>query len=207
MFIKVCGMTSVSAVVAAIECGVDAVGFVFADSPRRVAPALAREMAAQLPRDLLRVAVTRHPTQALLDEVLASFRPDVLQTDAADLATLRVPRTIDVLAVVRDGGPLPDPLPDRVLFESRESGSGTPANWSEAARLAARTRVILAGGLHAGNVAEAIERVRPYGVDVSSGVESAPGVKDARRMAEFVTAVRNACGSRARARAGDELLS
>jgi phosphoribosylanthranilate isomerase len=78
------------------------------------------------------------------------------------------------------------------LFEGPHSGRGTVGDWAGAAELARRTQVILAGGLHSGNVAQAIAQVQPFGVDVSSGVESAPGVKDARRMAEFVTAVRTA---------------
>jgi phosphoribosylanthranilate isomerase len=192
MFIKICGMTSVSAVVAAVECGVDAIGFVFAASARRVTPAQAAELSRQAPRDLVRVAVTRQPAQSLLDEIFTQLRPDVLQTDADDFAALSVPGEVERWAVVRDGETAPQPLPARVLFESCVSGSGTTADWHEAEALARRTQVILAGGLTAGNVAQAIARVRPFGVDVSSGVESAPGVKDARRMAEFVTAVRSA---------------
>jgi phosphoribosylanthranilate isomerase len=195
MFIKICGMTSISAVVAAVECGVDAIGFVFAPSPRRLTRAQAAEFSAHAPRDLLRVAVTQHPDQALIDEICEELEPDWLQTDVEDLATLKLPVGVKPLPVVRAGGAEPDPLPARLLFEGPVSGRGTASDWERAARLAQRTQLILAGGLNAGNVAEAIARVRPFGVDVSSGVESAPGVKDARRMAEFVTAVRNAaCG-------------
>lgn len=192
MFIKICGMTSVSAVVAAVECGVDAIGFVFAPSARRLTPQQAAELSQQAPRDLLRFAVTKQPAQSLLDAIFEHLRPDVLQTDAGDLAMLAVPAEVEVLPVMRDGDKAPQLLPGRVLFESRVSGSGATADWNEARAIAGRTQVILAGGLTAENVAQAIASVRPFGVDVSSGVESAPGVKDARRMAEFVTAVRNA---------------
>lgn len=192
MFIKICGMTSASAVVAAVECGVDAIGFVFAPSARRVTPALASEWSQQAPDGLLRIAVTQQPDQALLDEILAVLKPDILQTDHEDLATLRIPGDARVLPVVRAGGRAPGVLPTRLLFEGPVSGRGTPADWKQARELAARCELILAGGLTAANVGEAIARVRPFGVDVSSGVESAPGVKDARRMAEFVTAVRKA---------------
>ena len=192
MFIKICGMTNESAVVAAIECGVDAIGFVFAPSTRRVTPQRAGQLSAQTPRDLLRIAVTCHPDQQLLDEIVRYVEPDFLQTDVMDLASLDLPAGLGVLPVLRSDEPAPPQLPRRLLFEGPLSGRGVSTDWERAAELASRTELILAGGLHAGNVAEAIRRVRPYGVDVSSGVESASGVKDARRMAEFVTAVRNA---------------
>jgi phosphoribosylanthranilate isomerase len=205
MFIKICGMTSSSAVVAAVECGVDAIGFVFAPSPRRISPAEAAHYAVQAPADLLTVAVTWHPSQSLLDEILAVLQPDLLQTDLSDLAVLNLPDELGVLPVLRDGAGVGDDtteeLPPRLLFEGQDSGSGKPANWLAAEKLARRAQLILAGGLNATNVASAIERVRPFGVDVSSGVESAPGVKDARRMAEFVTAVRHASRDSAVARA------
>jgi phosphoribosylanthranilate isomerase len=188
MFIKICGITSVSAVAAAVECGVDAIGFVFAPSPRQLTPQQAVELSAQTPPDLLRVAVTRHPSQRLVDEIIERVQPDILQTDLQDLEHLRLPAGLQVFPVVR--GALPGKVTRRVLFEGALSGTGELSDWNVAAELATRTEVILAGGLNAGNVAAAIAKVRPYGVDVSSGVESAPGVKDARRMAQFVTAVR-----------------
>lgn len=192
MFIKICGMTSESAVVAAVECGVDAIGFVFAPSPRQLTPQRAATLSGQAPRDLLRVAVTQHPAQSLVDEICRWLKPDWLQTDVEDLAALEVPAGVRLVPVLRAGRQAQAPLPARVLFEGAESGRGATSDWSAAADLARHTELILAGGLHAGNVGQAIERVRPFGVDVSSGVESAPGVKDARRMAEFVTAVRTA---------------
>jgi phosphoribosylanthranilate isomerase len=192
MFIKICGMTSESAVVAAVECGVDAIGFVFAPSPRQLTPQRAASLSGQAPHDLLRVAVTQQPGQQLIDEICRWLQPDWLQTDLEDLAALEVPAGVRLVPVLRAGRPVETPLPPRVLFEGPESGRGTTSDWASAANLARNTQVILAGGLHSGNVARAIQQVRPFGVDVSSGVESAPGVKDARRMAEFVTAVRTA---------------
>lgn len=192
MFIKICGMTSESAVVAAVECGVDAIGFVFAPSPRQLTPQRAAAFSGQAPPDLLRVAVTRHPEQRLIDEICRWLAPDWLQTDLEDLSALKVPETVRVIPVLRASQSAPSGLPARVLYEGPESGSGTTSDWVGAADLARQTQLILAGGLHAGNVAQAIAQVRPFGVDVSSGVESGPGVKDARRMAEFVTAVRTA---------------
>lgn len=192
MFIKICGMTSESAVVAAVECGVDAIGFVFAPSVRSVTPRQAAHWSSQAPPGLLRVAVTRHPPQQLVDEIVEVLAPDVLQTDSEDLDRLRLPVEMLVLPVLREAAAIPQVLPKRLLFEGPQSGSGQKSDWHTARTLSARTEVILAGGLTAANVAEAIAVVRPFGVDVSSAVESTPGVKDARRIAEFVTAVRKA---------------
>jgi phosphoribosylanthranilate isomerase len=215
LWVKVCGLRSPADVAAACAAGADAIGFVFAPSVRRVSPAEAVAAAAAAPIAVQRVAVFLHPTQAELDEVLAGFKPDVVQTDAADFAALRVPAGVAVLPVMRAGAssepvratdpagasPLPSTgmaatldseLPARCLVEGPRSGTGQVADWKTAAAYAARTQVVLAGGLHAGNVGAAVQAVRPWGVDVSSGVESAPGVKDAARIHEFVSAARQA---------------
>jgi phosphoribosylanthranilate isomerase len=183
-------MTSETAIVAAVECGVDAVGFVFAPSPRQLTPQQAAALSVAAPRELVRVAVTRHPDQVLVDEICRWLEPDWLQTDAEDLVRLEIPGDVRALPVLRAGQTLPARLPPRLLFEGPVSGQGAVSDWSGAAALATQAELILAGGLNASNVREAIAIVHPFGVDVSSGVESAPGVKDARRMAEFVTAVR-----------------
>jgi phosphoribosylanthranilate isomerase len=192
MFIKICGMTSVSAVIAAVECGVDAIGLVFAPSSRRVTPQQAARLCEQAPPGLLRIAVTHHPEQSLVDEICEVLAPDYLQTDVEDLAGLHLAPGVQLLPVLRHGVPEPRQLPPRFLFEGSVSGSGNVVDWERAGELARRAELVLAGGLTPANVAAAIARVRPYGVDVSSGVESAPGVKDARRIAQFVTAVRGA---------------
>ena len=89
--------------------------------------------------------------------------------------------------------PLAD-YPVRILFEGARSGSGEAGGWPQAAALARQTRLVLAGGLHAGNVAAAIRAVRPFGVDTSSGVETRPGLKSADKISEFVKAARQAFG-------------
>lgn len=192
IWVKVCGLTSSDAVAAAVDAGVDAVGFVFAESKRKVTAQQAAELAREVPRGIVRVAVMLHPSQSLLDEVWSQFRPDVLQTDIDDLATLRVPTGLQVTPVIRAGRELPAPLPARLLFEGPVSGTGETTDWSAAARLAARTQLILAGGLQPTNVAEAIAIARPFGVDVSSGVEARPGVKDPAKIYEFVRNARAA---------------
>ena len=215
MWIKICGMTSEQAVEAALGQGVDALGFVFAPSVRRLEPLRAAQLAAPARTRALRVAVTLHPTQALLDQILREFDPDVLQTDHEDLQRLRLPSSLALLPVVRGaaapdvamrdapmpgagpgaaapGAAAPGALPPRRVFDGARSGSGAACDWEQAVRLACATELILAGGLNVDNVAAAIAAVWPFGVDVSSGVESAPGHKSPQKIVQFVQAARAA---------------
>ncbi len=193
MFVKICGMTSTDAVKAAVDAGADAIGFVFTASVRQVTPAAARQLAQEAPPSVLRIAVARHPEPELCREVLDIFEPDCFQTDAEDFEYIELTEGCEALPVYRNGS-VPDDAygKPRLLFEGRISGSGTTADWEEARRLAARTSLILAGGLNPENVAAAIAKVRPWGVDVSSGVESEPGVKDAGKIRTFVMRARAA---------------
>jgi phosphoribosylanthranilate isomerase len=191
-FIKICGMTTPAAVAAAVACEVDAIGFVFAKSVRRVTPERATELAAPARHKVACAAVMRHPTRAEVDAVLRDFRPDFLQTDIEDLDSLNLPRELAVLPVLRPGPRPACALPRRVLFEGPVSGSGRTTDWDVAAELAARLEVILAGGLNPGNVAAAIRHVDPFGVDVSSGVEDQPGIKNTELIEQFVAAARMA---------------
>lgn len=190
--IKICGLTDAAAVGAALEAGVDAIGFVFSPSPRLIAPAQAARLAAGARGKALCVAVTRHPAQALLDEIVRDFKPDGWQTDISDLSVLRVPRQLPILPVLRSGSPALEAPPRRFLYEGAVSGQGVSADWSEAARLAGASQLILAGGLRVENVTTAIQSVRPFGVDVSSGVEEHPGRKSPALIAAFVAAARMA---------------
>lgn len=192
MWIKICGMTGETAVNAAIGLGVDAIGFVFAPSVRQVSPDRAVELARPARGKLLCVAVTCRPDQALIDEIIEIFKPDVLQTDAGDFATLRLPQTLVRLPVWRAGARIEGPLPARLLFEGPTSGAGVTTDWVQAAERAQATQLVLAGGLNPANVAAAIRAVHPYGVDTASGTESEPGRKDPHKMDAFVTAARAA---------------
>jgi phosphoribosylanthranilate isomerase len=193
LWIKICGLRTAAAIEVAAAAGANAVGFVFHEaSPRNLALATARELQRAVPPGVERVAVFLHPSQALVDAVLAAIEPDWLQTDAGDLPELRMPPGQQVLPVLRGGAVAAAALPGRVLFESARSGAGERADWVAAAVVAARTQLVLAGGLHPGNVAEAVRTVRPFGVDVSSGVERERGVKDAALIREFVRAARTA---------------
>jgi phosphoribosylanthranilate isomerase len=189
-FIKICGMTTPVAVSTALACEVDAIGFVFAASVRQVTLQRANELAAPARRKLACVAVTRHPTREAIEAILRDFKPDILQTDIDDIAALDLPRTLSVLPVMRPGPRSVWELPQRVLFEGPVSGSGQTTDWDTAAEMARRCQLILAGGLNFVNVGIAMRAVRPFGVDVSSGVEDEPGIKSPEKIEKFVTAAR-----------------
>jgi phosphoribosylanthranilate isomerase len=192
LWVKICGLRTAAAVAAAVEAGADALGFVFHEpSPRNLTPAEAKALAVAVPPGTERVAVFLHPAQSLVDAVLEAVQPDTIQADAADLARLRLPPGLRTLPVLRSGS-VPPQLPPRFLYEGMLSGAGETADWAEAAALARRGELLLAGGLAPSNVASAIACVRPSGVDVSSGVESSRGVKDAAMIHDFVSAARAA---------------
>jgi phosphoribosylanthranilate isomerase len=193
LWIKICGLRTAAAIEVAAAAGANAVGFVFHDaSPRNLSLAAARELRRAVPVGVERVAVFLHPSQALVDAVLAAIEPDWLQMDAGDVPGLRLPEGQRVLPVLRDGAVDAAALPGRILFESARSGAGECADWRAAAALAGTTQLVLAGGLHPANVAEAVRTVRPFGVDVSSGVERERGMKDAQLIREFIRATREA---------------
>ncbi len=207
--VKICGLTQISAVQAAVEAGADAIGLVFDPSPRQVSLEQAAELRRALPPTVACVAVFRTPTATRLDEVLARVSPDVLQFDDSALADVYSER-VRVLRVFRDtpearaaaqrfasSAPGDATAARALLFESRISGAGALADWDFAAALATRSQLVLAGGLNPENVAEAIARVWPAAVDVSSGVESAPGKKDAARIRAFIDAARGAASRQA----------
>ncbi len=191
--VKICGLTDLVAVTAAVDAGADAIGFVFAESPRRVSVQHAAAISADVPSGIKRVAVMLHPSNDDWLQVKSDFEPDVLQTDLADFEYLEVPGEIEKWPVLREGAmPAGDSLPDMFVYEGTASGSGETVDWQLAAQLAKRGRMILAGGLSIENVTAAIGQVAPFGIDVSSGVESAPGKKDTAKISAFIDAVRAA---------------
>ena len=193
--IKICGITSEEAVVAAVDAGVDALGFVFADSPRAVDPKRAAELARAMPPFVSKVAVFFNAGSEEIRRVLEVFPADLVQTEPID----GLERTVPWLPVFHDAEDVLDRVGGlsacfaTILFEaSGRGGRGAVASWVRAARIARDRRLILAGGLTPENVGEAIERVRPFAVDVSSGVESSRGIKDTTLIHAFAHAVREA---------------
>lgn len=202
---KVCGLTRAADAALAVELGADALGFVFwSTSPRAVSREAARAVHATLPPFVARVGVF---VDASPDDVASTVREvglDVVQLhgDEPAEAFARVGARIvkvatlegddDVRRVVGWPGWVM-PLVDAV-DRDRRGGTGRLADWARAAQVAAARPTLLAGGLTAANVGEAIRRVRPWGVDVSSGVEEAPGVKSPERLRAFALAVGETTG-------------
>lgn len=193
LLVKICGLTNEQDVAAALASGADALGFVFAKSPRQVTPELAAKISRDVPAAVLRVAVMLHPLPEEWNEVARVFRPDVLQTDAEDLASLDVDERVRPWPVFREGGMhVLAPSVTEYLYEGPKSGQGETVNWDNAAWLAQRSGMILAGGLGPDNVANAVRAVRPFGVDASSSLERAPGKKSADKMRAYVVAAKTA---------------
>lgn len=194
MLVKICGVGTEEAALAANHAGASAVGFVFADSPRQVTPEEAARLASLLAPSIARVAVFRHPTAMEVERVLAAFPADVVQVEPGPGATAGMDAGTRLLPVLHDGPDLLNDvrlkefeLGDGILLEaSGRGGRGVRPDWDRAARLAEQVPLVLAGGLTPANVEAAIRRVRPAAVDVSSGVESAPGRKDPELILEFV---------------------
>ena len=191
LFVKICGLRNTDDVAAATDAGANAVGFVFTESVRKVTPAQARAATENISPEVRRVAVMRHPSNDECCAMLDEFDPDVVQTDANDFAGLEIPGHIECWPVYREGGEKTEPS-DVFVYEGATSGSGETVDWTQAAVIARHGRMILAGGLAEDNVRTAIQTVRPWGIDVSSGVESLPGYKDYELVRRFISAVRAA---------------
>lgn len=203
MFVKICGITREEDALLAVAMGADALGFNFASgSPRQIAPVLARDIARRLPTEILTVGVFRDEAAARVVEIVntAGLRAAQLHGRESAEATRwvreRVPFVIKAFAA---GDPALDAAAsfgaDAILLDSPSPGSGEVFDWSLAEGRPDGLRTILAGGLTPDNVADAVRRVRPWGVDVASGVESergVPGQKDARKVRAFVEAARAA---------------
>lgn len=208
MFVKICGITSEEDALLAVAMDADAVGFVFAPSTRQIATGVARDIARRLPPEVLTVGVFRDEApQRVVDIVnAAGLRAAQLHGRETVEHTKWIHARVPVLIKAFPAG---DPALERaddfeadaILVDSHAPGSGEVFDWSLAEGAPIGRRVILAGGLTPDNVAEAIDRVSPWGVDVSSGVESSPGRKDARLVRDFI---RNARAAAPRAYHGSE---
>jgi len=191
VFVKICGLPDADTVAAAVDAGADAIGFVFAESVRKVTVEEACAAAESIPEHVQRIAVMKNPSAQEWQDILDGFKPDAMQTDITDIADLEVPPGVAFWPVYREGGRVPAlEMPYTFIYEGAASGVGETVDWNRAAKISKQGRMILAGGLDAANVGEAIRVVQPWGVDVSSGVESQPGKKDVNRIREFISAVR-----------------
>ena len=204
MFVKICGITSEEDGLLAVAMGADAVGFLFAPSPRRVSPSTAGEIARRLPPEILTVGVFRNedPRNVVHIANQARLRAVQLHGHESPEETRRVREQVrTVIKAFRAGSreleQARDYGADIILVDADQPGSGKIFDWALAERAAGSLPVMLAGGLNPGNVAVAIAKTRPWGVDVSTGVESSPGRKDPRLVRDFVIAARGAAGAAA----------
>jgi len=211
VFVKICGVTSEEDALLAVAMGADAVGFIFAPSPRQIAPQKAADIAKRLPTEIVTVGVFRDETRQRVVDTMHHTRLRAAQLHGretpGDSHWIRQ-RVALVIKAFTGGDPELDTADDygadAILIDSATPGSGDVFDWSLAEGAPSNRRIILAGGLTPANVADAVRVVRPWGVDVASGVESAPGRKDARMMRAFVTAAKAADPPQALAQ-GDRL--
>jgi phosphoribosylanthranilate isomerase len=206
--IKFCGITRIDDVRRGVELGVDAIGLVFTRSSQRfVGISQARVIRNELPAFVSAVALFMDDEPGWIEEVVASVQPDLLQFHGAETdgfassfarPYVKAVPMGSVADVARHASAYPNAA--GLLLDSHargaRGGTGATFDWSRIPSGTGR-RFLLAGGLDAANVAEAIATVRPYAVDVSSGIESAPGIKDAAKMRAFAAEVRRADAARA----------
>jgi len=201
--VKICGITNSADAMAAIDAGANLLGFNFYEkSPRHITPEEAAKIRAQLPQRVKAVGIFVNPLPADVIALRKSLKLDAVQ--------LHGDESPDFVADVASGAPVikafrvePEfplttldeyPAAFAFLFDAAHTGqyggTGRTTDWDAARRAALTHRIILAGGLKIENVAAAVRIVRPYGIDVASGVESKPGKKDHGRMREFIQEVR-----------------
>lgn len=190
---KICGITSEEDALLSVALGADAVGFVFAPSARQVTPLLAGDIARRLPPEVVTVGVFRNESKERVVEIVNGVGLKAAQLhgkeSAADARWIRerIPSTIMAfVAGDRAIAKAADYGADLVLLDAPSPGSGEVFDWRLAEGVADGTRLLLAGGLDPANVARAIALVHPWGVDVATGVESAPGVKDPAKLMAFI---------------------
>jgi phosphoribosylanthranilate isomerase len=210
LLVKICGLSTPDALDVALESGADFVGFVFfPPSPRHLGFETARVLAGQVRGRAQKVALSVDADDAWLEASIAALKPDLLQLHGKEpparvaavrkkfglpvMKAIAVEEKADLAAIEAYAG-----IADRLIFDARApraatrpGGLGRSFDWRLLENLDTRSPFMLSGGLDAGNVAEALRITRAPGVDVSSGVETAPGVKDADKIRAFVRAARS----------------
>ena len=211
LIVKICGLSTPEPLNAALDAGADMVGFVFFEaSPRHVSLDRARELGRQVKGRALKVALSVDADDAMLANIVEMLRPDWLQLhgheSVARVRDIKQKFALPVIKVIgvkskNDLVPVPGyaAVADRIMFDARApkdatrpGGLGVPFDWHVLDGIAGDHSFLLSGGLNAENVADAIRIAQPGGVDVSSGVESAPGVKEPDMIRAFIHAAREA---------------
>lgn len=199
MFVKICGITNEEDALLSVAMGADALGFVFAPSPRQVVPAKVADIVRRLPAHVMTIGVFRnHDPRRVADIVReAGLRGAQLHGNESRADVDLVTQEVGWVMKALPGGE-GDPTAYRtnlIMYDAVRPGSGIAWDWSSVLPLPMDIRIVLAGGLSPDNVADAILTVRPWGVDVSSGVESEPGRKDAVKVRRFIRHARDAAAA------------
>jgi phosphoribosylanthranilate isomerase len=194
--VKICGITSAADAHRAVEYGADALGFVFhPDSPRRVSVAMARQIVASLPPFVTAVGVFVNETIDRVRQIRTEAGLDLVQLhgdESPETVSALGPSVIKAIRIqgIESFARLVEYAPRAFLLDAHSDaaygGTGLQFDW-DLAQWVEDIPVILAGGLTPGNVAEAVRRVHPFGVDVSSGVEAEPGIKDPQKLKAFIS--------------------
>jgi phosphoribosylanthranilate isomerase len=199
VFVKICGITHEQDALLAVAVGADALGFVFAPSPRQISPALAREIVKRLPAETVTVGVFRNETPSRIVEVVNEARLQGAQLHGHETPAMTAEVATNVRFVIKavvagsqDATNAKNFSADAILVDGLHPGSGTAYDWELLQDIPNDIRMMLSGGLTPENVVAGILQVRPWGVDVSSGVEKTPGQKDAVKMRHFITNARDA---------------
>jgi len=200
-WIKICGITRIEDALKAASLGVDALGFIFAPSPRRIEPEVARKIIENLPKTLLKVGIFVNEREKEVHRIAQYCRLTALQFHGEEspeycrkfiqpvFKAIRIRDSESLREMERYGNV-------SILLDTdspgRAGGSGVPFPWEIALKAKEKRNFVLSGGLNPGNIREAIQKVRPWGVDVCSGVEMVPGGKDPSKIREFVKEVMRA---------------
>ncbi|HWW52603.1 MAG TPA: phosphoribosylanthranilate isomerase [Acidimicrobiales bacterium] len=197
VFVKICGITSEEDALLAVAMGADAVGFVFAPSPRQVQPPVVADIVKRLPPEIMTVGVFRDEAPQRVIDLVNKTGLFAAQLHGHESPEVTKAVKEHVRFVIKGFAASEKALDhyadhhaDAILIDAPSPGSGQLFDWSLSDRVSDRTRLVLAGGLTADNVAEAISAVQPWGVDVSTGVESTPGHKDAVKLRAFLAAAK-----------------
>jgi phosphoribosylanthranilate isomerase len=199
VWVKICGITSEEDALLCIALDADAVGFVFAPSTRQIAPVVARDIVRRLPPEILTIGVFRDAAPKRVVDIVhqVGLRGAQLHGNETAEQSRWVREHVQLVIKAFPGGHpslarADDYGADAILIDSATPGSGDVFDWSLAEGAPSHRRLILAGGLTPDNVADAVAAVRPWGVDVSTGVEDTPGRKDPRKVKAFIDAARGA---------------
>ncbi|MEZ5322352.1 MAG: phosphoribosylanthranilate isomerase [Microthrixaceae bacterium] len=207
MWVKICGITNEEDALLSVALGADAVGFVFAPSPRQVTASTARDIVRRLPPEIMTVGVFRDQDARFLSSTVLEAGLQAVQLHGHETPAMAAsinPRPRVLIVAAAAGTPAVERAvdfdADAILLDAVDPGGGAVFDWDLVEGIDRRRRIILAGGLDPDNVATAIGRVRPWGVDVSTGVEASPGRKDPRKLRSFI---RRALDADTSAGAGD----